>query len=156
MEHEAALKKEGEPKPVLGKQQFEIVAAGSKEFDRYLMKTLQGGDDEIARRDQWRDDHYHDPDPDVTPLPSLKPAPKPSSSRMPSVMMVTDSEASDGSDDSDESEDEDDLAAGKGKVAARKESNPDTKADADEDGITSADIEKFLRIQALMEKSKKI
>lgn len=48
----------GQPKPALGKAQFGIVAQGSKEFDGYLIRTLQGADDEIAIRDQWRDDRF--------------------------------------------------------------------------------------------------
>ncbi|KAH8885480.1 hypothetical protein GQ53DRAFT_628393, partial [Thozetella sp. PMI_491] len=58
VEHEAAQRGSGQPVPVLGKSQFDLVARGSKEFDSYLIKTLQGGDDEIAMRDQWRHDHF--------------------------------------------------------------------------------------------------
>jgi hypothetical protein len=58
VEYAAAQLPEGAPKPVLGKAQFEVVAEGSKQFDIYLMRTLQGADDEIAFQDQWRDDHF--------------------------------------------------------------------------------------------------
>lgn len=58
VENQVANLGAGQPKPVLGKEQFKVVAQGSKEFDSYLMRTLQGADDEIAIRDQWRDDRF--------------------------------------------------------------------------------------------------
>lgn len=58
VEYDAAQLAPGSPKLALGKTHFEIVAEGSKEFDNYLMRTLQGADDEIAFQDQWRDDHF--------------------------------------------------------------------------------------------------
>ncbi|KAL2286014.1 hypothetical protein FJTKL_07262 [Diaporthe vaccinii] len=90
VEHEAAHLKAGQPIPVLGKKHFETVAEGSKEFDRYLKRTLQGGDDEIAMRDQWRNDYYQEVE--VTRPSSLKPLPKASSSRT-APPAVTDSES---------------------------------------------------------------
>ncbi|KAI5458937.1 hypothetical protein BGZ63DRAFT_361223 [Mariannaea sp. PMI_226] len=58
VEHQATQLPPGSPKPTLGKEQFKIVAKGSKEFDSYLIRTLQGADDEIAMRDQWRNDQF--------------------------------------------------------------------------------------------------
>lgn len=149
MEHEAAHLKPGQPIPVLGKEQFETVAKGSKEFDRYLKRTLQGGDDEIAMRDQWRNDIYQDAD-DTRPS-SLRPGPKGSSSRNPNPM-VSDSE-SEGSDDSESEDDDDDdvetKPAGEGSPAQLDE------GEMDGDEITEADIKKFMKFQALMKGSKK-
>lgn len=137
---------------MLGKQQFEIVAKGSKEFDRYLKALLQGGDDEIARRDQWRDDQYHDAE---TPQMSLsKPTPKISSSRA-EFPVVTESE-SEGSDDSetkdDDDEDDEDIDV---KTTAKDKSNPDAEVNVEAKGVTSTDFEDFMRFKAFMEKDKK-
>lgn len=145
MEHAAAHTKEGQPKPVLGKQQFETVAKGSKEFDHYLRKTLQGGDDEIAIRDQWRDDHYHDAH--VTQLSPPKPPPKASSSRA-GRPMVTDSESGDSDDSETEDEDDDDVNM---KATTINSSNLEAEVDVGKEGTTSAQFEEFLRYKAFME-----
>lgn len=136
--------------PVLGKHQFQIVADGSKEFDRYLMNTLQGGEDELAKRDQWRDDHYHDTD-QGTLLSPLSPVPKTPSSRA-ALAVVSDSE-SEGSEDSDSDDEEDDD--GNNKSDAKRGSHREAGGKAEEEELTSADIEKFLRFQAMMGKMKK-
>lgn len=135
--------------PVLGKHQFEIVAEGSREFDRYLMKTLHGGDDEIARRDQWRDDHYHDADLG-TQLSPLSPAPKIPSSRAPApVVTGSESEGSEDSESDDEEDDDDNNI-----VDAQEGSHREAKGKAEEEELTSADFEKFLKFQAMMGKTK--
>ncbi|KAG8162771.1 hypothetical protein KVR01_007249 [Diaporthe batatas] len=149
VEHEAAHLSPGQPTPVLGKAQFETVAKGSKEFDCYLKRTLQGGDDEIAMRDQWRNDIYQDAD-DTRPS-SLKPAPKGSSSRNPNPP-VTSSE-SEGSDDS-ETEDEDE-GGGDAKPAGEASAAQLDTGDVDEGEITEADFKKFMKFQALMREGKK-
>ncbi|EFW98530.1 hypothetical protein CMQ_4382 [Grosmannia clavigera kw1407] len=46
-------------KPSLGKKQFKVVAEASRKFGDYLIRTLQGFDDEIAAKDQWRNDQDH-------------------------------------------------------------------------------------------------
>lgn len=150
MEHEAAHLKDGQAMPVLRKQHFDAVAEGSKEFDRYLKRTLRGGDDEIARRDQWRNDYY--PEANITQPPSLKPRPKASSSRT-AHAGVTDSE-SDSSDGSD-SESEDDEDANIKPVAEGDIAHLDAEADEDEDEISSADFKEYLKFKALMGKNKK-
>lgn len=48
VEDEVAKQEPGMPKPKLGKAQFKIVAEGSRQFDKYLISTLQGPDNEIA------------------------------------------------------------------------------------------------------------
>ncbi|KAH7140606.1 hypothetical protein EDB81DRAFT_885329 [Dactylonectria macrodidyma] len=58
VENQVAHLGPSQPRPVLGKEQFKLVAQGSREFDSYLMRTLQGVDDEIAIRDQWQDDRF--------------------------------------------------------------------------------------------------
>ncbi|KAG6354754.1 hypothetical protein INS49_003835 [Diaporthe citri] len=152
VEHEAVHLKAGHPMPVLGKRHFETVAEGSKEFDRYLKRTLQGGDDEIAMRDQWRNDYY--PEADITRPSSLKPLPKASSSRT-APPTVTESE-SESSDDSDtESKDDEDgnikPVAGGGTAHFKLGAG----VDVDEDEISSADFKEYLKFKALMGKNKK-
>lgn len=150
VEHEAAHLKAGQPIPALGKKHFETVAEGSKEFDRYLKRTLQGGDDEIAMRDQWRNDYY--PEADITRPSSLKPLPKASSSRT-APLAVTDSESESSDDSETESKDDED---GKNKpVAEGGIGRLDAEADADEDEISNADFKEFLKFKALMGKNKK-
>ncbi|KAJ9156114.1 AAA family ATPase [Pleurostoma richardsiae] len=96
-EHEAAEAGSATAKPVLGKAQFDVVALGSKEFDMYLRRTLQGADDEIAIRDQWRDDHFTDP------------VPKAFGKRASRVAFLDQDESvDDDSEDDTESEDDDD------------------------------------------------
>lgn len=58
IEHEAMTKAEGDPKPVLGKTQFETVAEGSKKFDEYLVQTLGWTDTDAAKREGLRDDTF--------------------------------------------------------------------------------------------------
>ncbi|KAI0157023.1 hypothetical protein GGR57DRAFT_501403 [Xylariaceae sp. FL1272] len=58
VEYDSQNTKAGDPKPVLGAAQFRIVADSSKEFDRYLLATLGAGDSDIARREEWRFDHF--------------------------------------------------------------------------------------------------
>ncbi|KAL1883328.1 hypothetical protein Daus18300_000386 [Diaporthe australafricana] len=151
VEHEAAHLKEGQALPVMGKQHFETVAEGSKEFDRYLKRTLHGGDDEIAMRDQWRNDSYPDAYLKQQPSP-VKPLPKASSSRA-AHPAVTDSE-SESSNDSD-SENEDNEDANIEPVAEGDTAQLVAGEDVDDDEISSADFKEFLKFKALMGKNKK-
>jgi hypothetical protein len=48
VEAEAEQTDPSQPKPILGKLQFELVAEGSREFDSYLMESLQGANDNVA------------------------------------------------------------------------------------------------------------
>jgi hypothetical protein len=57
-EHESQQSEPSEPRPVLGKRQFHIVAEGSDEFDHYLYQTLGALDSDIASRDQLRSDRF--------------------------------------------------------------------------------------------------
>lgn len=149
MGHEAAHTIEGQPKPVLGKHHFEIVAEGSKEFDRYLMRTLQGGDDVIAMRDQWRNDHYHEADVTHPQLSSLKPLPKASSSRTaPPIVTDSESESSDGSQTEDK--DDEDEDGNVNAVAERGIAPLDAGADMAEDETSGADFTEFLRFKNFM------
>lgn len=129
---------------MLGRQHFKTVAEGSKEFDSYLKRTLHGGDDEIAMRDQWRNDYYQAVD--LARPSSLKPPPQAAPSRT-AQPFVTDSESESSDDSETESKyDEDDnmkpaAEAGTARLAAG--------ADADD-----ADFKEYLRFKALMEKNK--
>ncbi|KAK7696751.1 hypothetical protein SLS64_014260 [Diaporthe eres] len=152
VEHEAAHLKAGQPIPVLGKKHFETVAEGSKEFDRYLKRTLQGGDDEIAMRDQWRNDYYQEVE--VTRPSSLKPLPKTlASSSRTAPPAVTDSESE--SSDESETESKDDEDGNIKPVAEGGIAHLDAEADVDEDEISNADFKEFLKFKALMGKNKK-
>lgn len=150
VEHEAAHLEDGQPIPVLERKHFETVAEGSKEFDLYLKRTLQGRDDEIARRDQWRNDYYQEAD--NTRPPSLKPVPKASSSRTaPPMVTESESESTDDSETEDEDEEDGDMkSTGEGST-----SKLDVGDEVDEGEITSADIKEFLKFRALMGKNKK-
>ncbi|KAK3318705.1 hypothetical protein B0H66DRAFT_248120 [Apodospora peruviana] len=57
-EHESQQSEPSEPRPVLGKRQFHIVADGSEEFDHYLYQTLGAIDSDIASREQLRSDRF--------------------------------------------------------------------------------------------------
>lgn len=152
MEHEAAHLEHGQPIPVLGRQHFETVAEGSKEFDHYLKRTLQGGDDEIAMRDQWRNDHYLEAD--IKRPSSLKPLPKVSSSRTaPPPPIVTDSESE--SSDGSETDDKDDEDVNIKPMAEGGIAHLDAGADVSDDEISSADFKEYLKFKALMGKNKK-
>lgn len=148
MEYEATQIGEGQPKPTLGKAQFEIVAQGSKEFDKYLIGTLQGADDEIAIRDQWRDDRF-----DVSAgLTSSKSKSERKASRA-SFQSATDSESyeSDETDCEDEDESEDDDAIG----AESKTGEPGGEAGAETKGRVNSNIDfdeyqEFLRFKAML------
>ncbi len=137
----------GQSKPELGKAQFKRVAEGSKEFDNYLRKTLQGADDEIAIRDQWRDDHF-----DTRAAPTLstwKTAQK--------VSSESDSE-SDSSDDESETEDKYEEGDGIGAEPERGASTTGAKTESKrrvEGGVDLDDYEEFLRFKALKGKGKK-
>lgn len=115
------------------------------------MRTLQGGDDEIARRDQWRDDMYDDAN--IKQLSPSKPRPKAPSSRV-GGPMVTDPESDDSDDSDSETEDGEDEGSN---IHATNERQPnvDTEANAEEDQISSADIKDFLRFMARKGKSRK-
>ncbi|KAI1270112.1 hypothetical protein F5Y18DRAFT_367142 [Xylariaceae sp. FL1019] len=55
--------KESDKKPVLGEEQFRVVADSSKEFDMYLRSTLGAGESDIARQEQLRFDRFGHLDP---------------------------------------------------------------------------------------------
>lgn len=57
-EYEGKKVAAGQPAPILGESQFQVVAESSKEFDRYLLSTLGGVEADIAFRDNWRDDGF--------------------------------------------------------------------------------------------------
>lgn len=150
MEHEAAQNEAGQPKPILGKAQFEIVAQGSKEFDSYLMKTLQGADDEIAIRDQWRDDRF---DAGVVLTSSKsKPAQKVSRADFQSVRnsesdsTSTEDESESEDEDGDEDEDDDTMeVVPKAGASSKAESKEHTDS-----GIDFNEYEEFLRFKAML------
>ncbi|SPN98695.1 uncharacterized protein DNG_01739 [Cephalotrichum gorgonifer] len=58
VEHEGLTRAENDPKPVLGKAQFETVADGARKFDDYLIMTLGSTDTDAAKREGWRDDTF--------------------------------------------------------------------------------------------------
>ncbi|KAF6837170.1 hypothetical protein CPLU01_03282 [Colletotrichum plurivorum] len=57
-EHQGKTKKPGEPRPVLGEEQFKMVASGFEKFDEYLIHTLGFTDAVAAKREGWRDDAF--------------------------------------------------------------------------------------------------
>lgn len=132
---------------MLGRRHFETVAEGSKEFDIYLKRTLQGGDDEIARRDQWRNDYYQEAD--ITQHPSVKPLPKASSSRT-APRAVTDSESESSDDSETESNDEEDGNTKPVTEGGFAQVNTGGNAD-DED----AEFQQFLEFKAMKAKNKR-
>ena len=69
-EHESQQSEPSEPRPVLGKRQFQIVADGSEEFDHYLYQTLGALDSDIASREQLRSDRFTGGDGESTQMMS--------------------------------------------------------------------------------------
>ncbi|KAJ5006090.1 putative AAA family ATPase y4kL [Colletotrichum sp. SAR 10_66] len=57
-EHKAKKRIDGEPVPVLGEEQFKIVAEGYAKFDEYLVSAMGASEAEWANRDRWRADPY--------------------------------------------------------------------------------------------------
>ncbi|KAF7549935.1 hypothetical protein G7Z17_g6069 [Cylindrodendrum hubeiense] len=147
VENQVAQLGPDQPKPVLGKEQFKVVAQGSKEFDSYLMRTLQGADDEIAIRDQWRDDRF-DAEAAFNTLSASKPGQKSSRAAIPrgkapkseESPSETESLSESESESDTEDEDEDD---GKTKTTGEKADAPAAKADLD-------DYEEFLKFKAML------
>lgn len=58
-EHKSKKRPPGDPLPVLGEEQFRVVASGFKEFDDYLVTTLGATEAEWAKRDHWRADGWY-------------------------------------------------------------------------------------------------
>ncbi|KAF4930140.1 putative cell division cycle ATPase [Colletotrichum viniferum] len=58
-EHKSKKRLPGDPLPVLGEEQFRVVASGFKEFDDYLVTTLGATEAEWAKRDHWRADGWY-------------------------------------------------------------------------------------------------
>ncbi|KAH7144593.1 hypothetical protein B0J13DRAFT_47647 [Dactylonectria estremocensis] len=149
VENQVANISPGQPKPVLGKEQFKVVAQGSREFDSYLMRTLQGADDEIAIRDQWRDDRFEaDVAQGTFPGPAFKSGQKPSrattiprgKSRKPDESLSeTESESGSESDSEVEDEDEDNC-----------EVQTAEKANTAAPEVDLADYEEFLKFKAML------
>ncbi|KAF5541680.1 AAA family ATPase [Fusarium phyllophilum] len=57
-EHQSMTQSPGDPRPTLGKEQFEAVARGFMQFDEYISKTLGATDADMAKREGWRNDGY--------------------------------------------------------------------------------------------------
>ncbi|KAJ0373437.1 hypothetical protein COL26b_008295 [Colletotrichum chrysophilum] len=57
-EHKAKKRIDGEPVPILGEEQFKIVAEGYAKFDEYLVSAMGASEAEWANRDRWRADPY--------------------------------------------------------------------------------------------------
>lgn len=149
MEHQAAHLEDGQPIPVLGRQHFETVAEGSKEFDRYLRKTLLAGDEEIARRDQWRNDYIQDVD--ITRPPSVKPLPKASSSRaVPQAVTDSESESSDDSETESKNDDDDNIEPVTGTEGGVAQADAGANAEDDD-----AEFQEFLKFKAMKAKNKR-
>jgi hypothetical protein len=104
VEYDVSQMQPGDPKPSLGKKQFEVVAEGSRQFDDYLMRTLQGRDADIAIRDQWRDDTFELQEPGhATPLRSELPTTRKPEPRFRSAKDELSVTESDSESDSEES-----------------------------------------------------
>ena len=57
-EHESMNMEQGDPKPSLGKVQFEIVAQEFGKFDEYLTEATGATDADMAKREGIRDDAF--------------------------------------------------------------------------------------------------
>lgn len=149
VEHQAIHNGPDAPKPVLGKEQFKIVAEGSKEFDKYLMSTLQGADDDIAIRDQWRDDRF-----DGAMSVSARQAPRSSSKRDKAVLKDENlSETESSSESESESGEEDSDSSSGGRKASRGAVSASEKGKTKEirdEKTEMEDYAEFLKFKAMM------
>ncbi|CAG9987560.1 unnamed protein product [Clonostachys byssicola] len=115
VEYDVSQMQPGDPKPSLGKKQFEVVAEGSRQFDDYLMRTLQGRDADIAIRDQWRDDTFELQElGHATPLRSELPTTKKLETKFKSAKDELSVTESDSGSDSGESGDEEENGEDRG------------------------------------------
>lgn len=143
-------RRETDPIPVLGEQQFLSVAKGFRKFDEYLIKTLGKSDTEIATRDQWRGSTLAVPTKSMQP-PMTPPGSTYGSTYRPNVapgaheaVPADDSDSdSDSDEDSDDDEEEPEKGKGKGKSTA-KEAAPASS------GVTEVDMKQFEAFQRFM------
>ncbi|KAH6677899.1 hypothetical protein F5X68DRAFT_245697 [Plectosphaerella plurivora] len=59
VEYESTVADPEDPKPILGKKQFDSVAKGARKFDEYLTSTTGKSESDAARADSWRDDRFY-------------------------------------------------------------------------------------------------
>ena len=130
-EEEGAQVESGEPKPTLGKAQFQVVANGAKEFEEYMVSTLGAPESDIAMREEWRADRFNGVEPAESLLVSPKMSYKPTRAKDP-----------ESDTDTDPTSDEDDDSDDEGKDA-RSKWEP-----------SRADIEEFLKWKGTQSKTK--
>lgn len=149
-EYESTVAGPGDPKPTLGKKQFESVAMGARKFDEYLTSTTGKSESDAARTDAWRDDRFATgvaapaPAPPIRSLTAQYIVPrglqKPRSARRDEdTDSASGSEASDSDSDSDseaEAEAERKARARRGKKAATASKSPRRSAT---DSVSAAD-----------------
>jgi hypothetical protein len=113
IEHETQQADSGQPKPALGKAQFQIVAKGSKDFERYLFSALGAADSDIAIREGVRADRFANVElaSASTSAPATMPSRKPT--RV-SLQSANDQESTDTDPSSDSDEDTSDDGDGDG------------------------------------------
>lgn len=136
--------------PVLGKQQFKVAAARSKEFDRYLETTLGGHDNALALRKRLRNDRWRDDD--KPSIDSSRVKTKAASSRPKTEpFIVTDSESDNGS-YSESGNDNSDSEI----MERASNSQFSTRTDVDVDATQElAEYEEFLKFKAMKQKARK-
>ncbi|KAF4447063.1 AAA family ATPase [Fusarium austroafricanum] len=139
-EHQSMTLAPGDPPPILGKEQFEVVARGSMQFDEYLNKTLGATDADMARREGWRNDGYKvgagNPAIPMVPM-AMPPSAYHAQSRQAAAMKYNSDDDSDSESESDEDSDEDMKKTGKGKSGTVE------KGDSATGGETPGDMDEF-------------
>ncbi|CAI6014222.1 unnamed protein product [Clonostachys chloroleuca] len=135
----------GDPKPSLGKKHFEVVVEGSRQFDEYLMRTLQGRDADIAIRDQWRDDTFELQEPGyATPLRSELPTARKPETKFRSAKDELSVTESDSESDSEESGDDEGKGEDQGVSATIMAGDPKSSG-----GNDMEEYQQFLEFQAM-------
>lgn len=163
-EHESTLAQPGDPKPVLGKKQFEIVARGSRKFDEYLEATLGDTEADQARREGWRNDGYMVVRPSTMPVVAAAAPSRSSYSRYPKQTKASrkqepvSSEEESKEESSSEESSSDDESTDQEKEKERekeqeKEKDPPAKPSETPAGISFEQYQQFLQFQQMQAKN---
>lgn len=148
-----------EPKPILGKEQFETVARGFRKFDDYLVNIL-GTEADVAKREGMRDDGFTASM--ATPMVPLTALHRPAYPLQPTQVgrqAMQNLESDDDSESESDSEDSDDDQKGK-----KSHSGMGTTADSVEAAHPTVaaglpfdmqQVQQFLQFQKMMSQQSK-
>ncbi|KAM0227396.1 hypothetical protein ACHAPO_011582 [Fusarium lateritium] len=140
-EHQSMTMAPGDPVPTLGKEQFDTVARGFRQFDEYLNRTLGGTDADLARREGYRNDNFMmagtNANPGVPIIPLANPQssyhPRPKQMASQSAMNYEIGDDSDTETESDDDSDNDATQTGRRKVGTPAEGKSMTTSETPDD-----------------------